>query len=448
MFQQKQSFDILPATTIKTSLAGIYSNEYRFSACFFSKKHLSIRMTIWLLAVLLLAALAALGYRQGVIRVLLSFLGIVFGGLLAAPLGHLIKPLLTAAGVTHPVWIGFLPAAIGFLIVLTIFKIGGAILNKKVEMYFKYKSGELQLAMWERLNHRLGLCLGFFNGAAYLVLCSVAIYLLSYWTVQMATPDSDPKGVRLLNRMGEDLQTTGMYKVAGAANKMPQSYFQAGDVVGLIYKNPLLQARLSRYPAILSLAELPQFQDLANDKEFTEMQMRQAPVIDLINYPKVQAIIKSPDIVKTVTNALLPNLSDLQAYLETGKSKNFSEAIFGRWDFDVAGTMALVRKAHANLSAVELKRYRDAFNANFGRTTFVAAPVDLAVLKNYPHINMASKPATIDLQNSTGQWTGINGTYTVTITIDGKEQQLSGEIKGDRLALSNSDVNLGFVHED
>ena len=406
-------------------------------------------MTIWLLAVLLLAALAALGYRQGVVRVLLSFFGILFGGLLAGPLGHLIKPLLVAAGMTHPVYLAFLPAAIGFLLVLTIFKIAGAILNKKVEMHFKYKSGELQLAMWERLNHRLGLCLGFFNGAAYLVLCSVAIYLLSYWTVQMATPDSDPKGVRLLNQMGEDLQSTGMSKVAGAANRMPTSYFQAGDVVGLIYKNPLLQARLSRYPAILSLSEgVPQFQDLANDKDFTEMQMRQAPVIDLINYPKVQAIIKSPEIVKTVTNALLPNLSDLQAYLETGKSKNFNEGIFGRWDFDVGGTMALVRKAHANLTAVELKRYRDAFNNNFGKTMFVAAPVDLAVLKNYPHINMASKPPTIEMQSSTGQWTGINGTYTVTITVDGKQQQLAGEIKGDRLALSNSDVNLGFVRED
>jgi uncharacterized membrane protein required for colicin V production len=405
-------------------------------------------MTIWLLAVLLLASLAALGFRQGVIRVLLSFVGIVLGGLLAGPLGHLIKPLLTAAGVKHPVWIAFLPSCIGFIIVLTIFKIVGAVLNKKVELHFKYSSGDLQLAMWERLNHRLGLCLGLFNGAAYLVLASVAIYLMSYWTVQMATPESDPKGVRLLNRMGEDLQATGMNKVAGAANRMPPAYFQAGDVVGLIYKNPLLQARLSRYPAILGLAELPQFQDLANDKAFTELQMRQAPIIELINYPKVQAIIQDPTLVKTVTNALLPNLSDLQAYLETGKSKTFDEEIFGRWDFDVSGTMALVRKAHANLSAVELKRYREAFTVNFAKTTFVAVPGDLAVLKNYPHINAAAKPPTIEFQNSQGQWNGINGTYTVTISIDGKDQQLSGEIKGDRLALSSPELNLGFVRED
>ena len=248
---------------------------------------LIIGMTIWLLAVLLLAALAALGFRQGVIRVLLSFLGIIIGGLLAAPLGHLFKPLVSAVGLKHPVWLALLPPCIGFLLVLTIFKIAGFILHKKVDLHFKYKSGDLQLAMWTRLDHRLGLCLGLFNGAAYLVLVSMSVYLLSYWTVQMATPESDPKGVRLLNQLGEDLQTTGMNKVAVAVNKMPPSFFQAADIVGLIYRNPLLQARLSRYPALLSLAERPEFQDLASDKDFTELEMRQAPIIEMVNYPRV-----------------------------------------------------------------------------------------------------------------------------------------------------------------
>ena len=404
-------------------------------------------MTIWLLAVLLLAALAALGLRQGAIRVLLSFFGIVIGGLLAGPLGHLFRPLLSAVGVKHPVWLAFLPPALGFLVILTIFKIGGFVLGKKVDLHFKYKSGELQLAMWERLNHRLGLCLGLFNGAAYLVLISVAVYLLSYWTVQMATSNSDPKGVRLLNKMGEDLQSTGMSKVAGAVNRMPTNYFQAADIVGLIYRNPLLEARLSRYPAILGLAEQPAFQDLGNDTAFTEMQMSQRPILELINYPKVQAIIKNPDMVKTITNALLPNLADLQNYLVTGKSQVFTEEILGRWDFDTIVTMSLVRKARPNLTASEAQKYRLAFLANFGKTTFVAAPGDMAVLKNFPHINRGNPP-TIDLQNFQGQWEGVNGKYTVTLPVEGKDQQLIGEIHGDRLALTGQELNLGFVRED
>ncbi|HLK53936.1 MAG TPA: CvpA family protein, partial [Candidatus Angelobacter sp.] len=155
-------------------------------------------MTIWLLAVLLVAGLGALGLRQGVIRVSLSFIGIVLGGLLAAPLGHLFKPLLSAAGLKHPVWLAFLPPCIGFLIVLTIFKILGYVLHKKAEVHFKYKANEVQQAMWERVDHRLGLCVGLFNGAAYLVLLSAAVYLLSYWTYQVATPDSDPRTLRMV----------------------------------------------------------------------------------------------------------------------------------------------------------------------------------------------------------------------------------------------------------
>jgi hypothetical protein len=405
-------------------------------------------MTIWLLAVLLLAALAALGFRQGAIRVLLSFFGIVIGGLLAGPLGHLFKPLLAAGGVKHPVWIAVLPPCIGFLIVLTIFKVAGFVLSNKVELHFKYNSGELQLAMWERLDHRLGLCLGVFNGAAYLVLASMAIYLLSYWTVQMATPESDPRTVKILNRMGNDLEVTGMNRVAVSVKTMPTNYYMAADIVGLIYKNPLLEGRLSRYPAIIGLAEQPAFQDLGNDQKFTEMRMSQASLLDLINYPKVQAIIQNPDMVKTVTNALVPNLSDLQAYLMTGKSQTFNDEIYGRWNFDVNATMTLFRKSHPNMTPTEAKKRREAWMVDFSKTTFVAAPPDLAKLKNYPHINATVKPPTIDLQNSDGHWTGISGTYTVNIAVDGKDQQLSGEIKGDRLALSNSELGLGFVRED
>jgi hypothetical protein len=404
-------------------------------------------MTIWLLAVLLLAALAAVGLRQGAVRVLLSFFGIVIGGLLAGPIGHLFKPLLSS-GLKQPVWIAILPPCIGFLLVLTAFKVAGAVLSKKVDLHFKYHVGELQLVMWERLNHRLGLCLGFFNGAAYLVLLTGAIYTLSYWTVQMATPGQDPKTLQVMNRMGKDLEVTGMNRVAVSVNHMPTNYYLAGDIVGLIYKNPLLEARLSRYPAIIGLAEQPQFQDLANDQNFTQLRMNQASLLEILNYPKVQAIIQNPDTVKTITNALLPNLSDLQNYLLTAKSQTFNEEIYGRWDFDMFTTMMLYRKAHPNLTPVEAKKRRDAYRADFAKLTFVAAPGDLAVMKNYPHINLSSRPATIELQNSKGQWSGINGTYTVNIQIDGRDQQLAGEIHGDKLTLGNNEVTLGFVRED
>jgi hypothetical protein len=405
-------------------------------------------MTIWLLAIVLLAASAGLGLRQGAIRVALSFFGIVIGGLLASPLGHLFKPMVASMGLTNPIWTALLPSCIGFLIVLTLFKVVGAVLHKKVELHFKYNTGELQQAMWSRVDHRLGMCVGFFNGAAYLVIASAAIFMISYWTVQLATPGQDPRTLSIVNRMGKDLQGTGMNRVAVSVHQMPTNYYLAGDIVGLIYKNPLLEARLSRYPAIMALAEKPQFQDLANDQAFTELRMKQPSVLDILNYPKVQAILQSPETVKTITNALMPNLADLQNFLQTGTSQTFSEEIYGRWDFDAFTTMSLYRKLHPTIGAVEAKKRRDAYKLDYMKTTFTAAPGDLAVLKNYPHFNVNGRQVTIDLQNSTGQWSGINGTYTVTIQVDGKDQQLSGEIHGDRLALSNNELVLGFVRED
>src|SRR6185503_10845439 len=161
-------------------------------------------MTFWLLAILLLASLAGLGSRQGAIRVGFSLVGILLGALLAPPLGHLLKPLLLATGLKNPILLWLLGPLIVFIIISALFKISGLMVHQKVDDYYKYKAGDLRLALWERLNHRAGLSLGVVNGFAYLVLISFMIYAFSYWTIQMTTSDSDPKPVRMLNRLGED----------------------------------------------------------------------------------------------------------------------------------------------------------------------------------------------------------------------------------------------------
>ncbi len=211
----------------------------------------------WLLALVLLASLAGIGYRQGAIRVAFSLVGILLGALLAGPLGKLVKPLLVGLGVKNPVLAWVLAPLIVFLMISIAFKIGAYTVHQKVDVHFKYHAGDLRLALWERLSRRLGLCLGLVNGALYLILISFVIYVFSYWTVQLATEDKDPRIVRILNRLGQDLQSTGFAKVARAIDPMPQAWYDAADVAGLIYKNPLLEARLARYPAFLGLAERP-----------------------------------------------------------------------------------------------------------------------------------------------------------------------------------------------
>src|SRR5437763_2295482 len=159
-------------------------------------------MMIWLLALVLLASLAGLGFRQGAIRVAFSLVGILLGALLAGPLGRLLKPALMAVGVKNPMLLWLLAPFLVFMAISIIFKIAALTVHQKVDVHYKYHAGDLRLALWERLNRRLGLCLGLLNGTVYFILICFAVYSLSYWTAQMATAESDPKWLKLLDRMG------------------------------------------------------------------------------------------------------------------------------------------------------------------------------------------------------------------------------------------------------
>src|SRR5262245_35212090 len=187
-------------------------------------------MTIWLLAILLLASLAGLGWRQGGIRVGISFFGIVISALLAPSLGRLVKPILMAVGLKIPVLLWIFGPLIVFVIISALFKVLALVVHQKVDVYYKYRAGDLRLALWERLNQRVGLCLGLLNGVAYLVLISFIIYAFSYWTVQMATGDEDPRLVRMLNRLGRDLQSTGFATVAKSLDRLQEAYYDAAHV--------------------------------------------------------------------------------------------------------------------------------------------------------------------------------------------------------------------------
>ena len=92
------------------------------------------------------------------------------------------------------------------------FKATGFFVHRKVEVYYKYKAGDLRLALWERLNARLGACIGTLNATAYLVLASFVIYNFSYWTVQVASGDNETRTTKLINHLGHDLQSTGLDK--------------------------------------------------------------------------------------------------------------------------------------------------------------------------------------------------------------------------------------------
>ena len=102
------------------------------------------RMMFWLLALVLLASLAGVGYRQGAIRVAFSFVGILIGALLAGPLGKLVKPLLVVLGLKTPPLAWWLAPLIVFVVISIIFKVGALVVHKKVDVHFRYHAGDLR----------------------------------------------------------------------------------------------------------------------------------------------------------------------------------------------------------------------------------------------------------------------------------------------------------------
>ena len=93
-------------------------------------------MTIWILALLLLAAGAGMGLRQGAIRAAVSFVGITVAALLAWPLSGLVRPLLPHLGVHNHIVVWLLPPFIVIVILLSVFKSVGMLAHHKAEVYY------------------------------------------------------------------------------------------------------------------------------------------------------------------------------------------------------------------------------------------------------------------------------------------------------------------------
>lgn len=408
-------------------------------------------MLIWLLVLVLLASLAGIGYRQGVVRVACALVGILMGALLAGPLGKPLRPLLVALGLKTPPLAWLLAPVAAFLLVSILFKVAGYMVHQKVDVHFKYHAGDLRLALWERLSRRLGLCLGLCNGVIYIILIAVAIYPLSYWSFQMATEDQDPKWMRLVTRLGQDLQRTGFAKVAWAFNPMPPVWYDSADLAGLIYHNPLSQARLSRYPAFLSLAERPEFQEMARDANFSELLLGRAPILKILEHSRAQAVLQNPELLRQIWDTVVPDLKDLPVFLDTRKSPKYDpERILGRWIFNGNATMVLFQKGRPNITSKEMRAWKQWMLAVFAKTSFVAMTDKQAILREVPPLKLPAPGVvpTGGAQTLNGEWENLNGRYQLSLSGGSRTEQLAATIEGDRMTIASKEMGIVFDRED
>jgi phosphate/sulfate permease len=335
-------------------------------------------MFISLLALLILAVVAALGFYQGAVRLVISLTGLFLATILAFPLRSMTQPMVGWIGVKDPVWSWVWPPVFAFLIVFLIFFGVSFFVHRKVALFYKYRTDDLARIRWERVNKRLGVCIGLVMGTVWLLVIGLIIHVAGYLTIQVAADETSSPVLRYLNQAKYDLRSTGLEKSVAALDPMPPKYYEVADLLGLIYQNPILQSRLSQYPPFLTLRERPEFQEIAKDKDFNSMLLSKVQVTEIVNNPKTQALINNQEITQEL---LQQDLKDLRQYLETGKSPKYDdEKILGRWKLDTYATVAQERRKKPDMSASEMTRLKKQINELMAGVSFVATTDNKATL--------------------------------------------------------------------
>ena len=397
---------------------------------------------IWILALLVMAAGVGLGLNLGAIPNAVSVVGIFFGTLFANLAGKIFRLLLVHFfGVTDPVSLWAIPPILGFFLVWIIFMAIGIEVHRRVAVFYKYKAGDLRLGLWERLNKRLGLCLGVLNGAMWLVLISFVLFNYSYVTAQVAPGEGEGKITRLINNLGEGLQSTGLNKAGRAMGSVPDTFYRTANFFGLLAQNPDVSSRLGTYPAFVSLGERNDIQALAGDGSLAQAWKSGTPMIAFVSDTQVKNMLKDTNLVRTVWNLLQENMDDLTNYLVTGKSPKYdSEKIVGHWSFDVVPALAAFREANPKIKPADMKALRALWNQNFAQTTFVAGSDGQAFVKNVP--DFKTKPPAMSTWQ--GQWVGVDTNYSLTLGLNGHNASASAVTDGLRLTIKMDGTTYVF----
>ncbi|HEY5041879.1 MAG TPA: CvpA family protein [Verrucomicrobiae bacterium] len=406
-------------------------------------------MSIWILALLILAGVSLAGWRQGAIRAAISFAGILVAALLAVPVGKMIHPLLPHLGASNPILAWALAPLFGFILVSIVFKVVAFTVHRKADVYYRYKAGDLRQALWLRLNSRLGICVGLLNGAVYFVLVCFVIFNLSYGTTQAASASqTQPALIRLTNRLGTDLQSTGMARAASAVGTLPTMYYKLADLSGFLLqqRDQKIGQRFADYPALTSLWERDDMQKLVGDATLTHSLAAGATLGDIFKEPPVQEFLKNKELTSLVLGILETNMNDLTNYLQTGKSPKYDgQKILGRWQLNVGVTLAWLRQANPKIQAKDMRAVRALWSQAYAQTTVLVTPDNQVFVKNLPKFQSQPGQPPFQLENWNGDWSRDGSNYTLHITLNGEDKFLNATTDdGLRLSVKDGRTLLVF----
>jgi uncharacterized membrane protein required for colicin V production len=329
-------------------------------------------MLLWLIIIALFVILGVTSYYKGAIRALVTLVGTLLACFLALPLGPLLKPLVPKVGLTHPFWAVLLPPVVVFFLITLVFVGLSFLVHYRVMLHYKYATDDYTRLRFERLNQRLGLVVGLAGGAIYSILVGLVIYILGYPLVQV-TDENSPALQRFLSSVRKDIATSGLDRTLAALDPMPENYYLACDLVGLVYQNfAPLQQRLANYPAFLTWSERPEFKEIATDTALLNLLQTRGPVLELINHPKIVALLQNPELTAELQTL---SLKDLYQYLRTGKSAKYDEEkILGWWQVDPRSSFNLARRKNPNMPPKQMAELKQLLQVWIPQLQLMAAP--------------------------------------------------------------------------
>lgn len=345
-------------------------------------------MTIWIAIFVACGLMAAVGLFMGAVRTTVLLLGVALGGLLAMPLAPLFKPVLGWCGVKTLVWLWLLPPVLAYVLVVLVAFGLSFVAYLPIAKYLKFRAPDIERALFERINQRVGAALGVLTGAFLVFWMALAIYVPGYFSYQFAN-EADPAWLKLLNTARQDMHTTGFDRVVAPFSPAPKKFFEITDILGLMYhNNPAVLQRLADYPPFLNLGERQDLKDMAADKEFMEALQGKASLADLVKNPRVEGFITATDLTQQLLEV---NLKDFQTYLEKGTSAIYDPIkILGRWELDADQVVINARKKRPNITSRELKALRSVL-ATMAEGTLLKATTD-------NKLTLVTKGLIVDLQ--------------------------------------------------
>ncbi len=282
------------------------------------------------------------------------YLGVLIAYVATPPLAAMVRSQSVTFFDT-PATLLIIPALLVFFPLVIVFYSIGQAVHIKAYLYYKYKVIDEKRVLWERMNSNLGLALGVLNGVLWLGIVLAFIYSVGYPIMLCQPASTAPAMYKAMASMRADLKTSGFEKFAASMDRTPESYYQASEILGMMYQNPALQSRMMHYPLFLSLSATPQFVKFIAGPETKQILDTKAPLTRWFDTNSM-SLIKNPFIKSQITQI---DTADLLEFTKTGKSAKYDgDATIGIWEINLAATVNTVKQNHPQIPPVDLVRLK------------------------------------------------------------------------------------------